>query len=108
MDVALGVILEDNDTVDVVEGEAPMVREAVGEVVMVELKERVVLGVGEGVEVGEGVDAPEGVDVPLLLAVTLGVRETVEVVEGLAPRLRLGVALPVSVEEEVRVVVGVI
>jgi len=92
----LGVQLD--ETVDVVEGEAPNVREDVGEAEIDELTEGVLLGVDVGVGVGVGVSVH--------VAVALGVKERVEVVEGLAPNERLGVALDERVDEVVRVEVG--
>ena len=59
------MIVEEKDTVEVVEGEAPVLRVAVGEVVMVELEESVLLGVEVGVGVGEGVGLEVGVALPL-------------------------------------------
>ena len=67
------------------EGEAPLVREAVGEALVVELAERVVEGVGAAVpvplEVGVPLDVPEGVRD----AVALQERDTLPVLLAEAP-----------------------
>jgi len=56
----------------VFEGEAPLVREAVGEALVVELAESVGEGVAEAVPVPLEVGDMVGVPVPLLLRVTEG------------------------------------
>ncbi len=83
--VAGGVALLEREALPVLEGEAPLVSEAVGETLMVELAESVALGVkgavpvplgvGEGVPMGEGV----GGGVPLLDS------ELLPLLEGVAP-----------------------
>ena len=106
------------------EGEAPLVREAVGEALVVELAESVLEGEGAAVpvplEVGVPVDVPEGVrdavallerdTLPVLLADAPGLSEAVgeavtvllaeSVVEG------VGAAVPVPVLVGVPVAVG--
>jgi hypothetical protein len=111
--LSLGVVL----ALPVLEGEAPLVREAVGEALTVELPERVLLGVAGEVLVGEPVGEPVGVGVGLCELEGLPVWEALPVMEGETPLVReaegevLTVVLPdwvlLGVSDAVPVPVGV-
>ena len=106
-----GVADPDQLTDPVLEGDTPLVRLAVGELLCVELEERVGEGVLEGVLLAVPLGVAVAVCVPLRVALTLPLRLRLGVAEGDAPLVRLpeGVADVVLLLDsvEVGVVAGV-
>ena len=88
-------------------GLAPLVRDAVGLPLVVELALRVEEGVGAAVPVLLLLGVPVAVGLPVAAGVELPEREAVLVVEALAPGDRLAVALPLTVDLALCVLEGV-
>jgi hypothetical protein len=83
--VALGVTLLERELLGVLEAEAPLVREGVGEALTVELAESVEEGVKDPVPVPLEVGVPVAVPVGVALGVALLERELLPELEGEAP-----------------------